>query len=59
MEAALRHNARVVDLQLDGKAETAVIQEVQYDHLGKDVLHVDFKRVDQGRAGQRDGAGSS
>jgi large subunit ribosomal protein L25 len=45
VETALRHNTRVVDLQLDGKTETAVIQEVQYDHLGQDVLHVDFKRV--------------
>jgi large subunit ribosomal protein L25 len=45
VETALRHNVRVVDLQLDGKSETAVIQEVQYDHLGADVLHVDFKRV--------------
>jgi large subunit ribosomal protein L25 len=45
LETALRHNIRVVDLQLDGKSETAVIQEVQYDHLGQDVLHVDFKRV--------------
>jgi large subunit ribosomal protein L25 len=45
VETALRHNVRVVDLQVDGKSETAVIQEVQYDHLGADVLHVDFKRV--------------
>ena len=45
IETALRRNVRVVDLQLDGTAETAVIQEVQYDHLGQDVLHVDFKRV--------------
>jgi large subunit ribosomal protein L25 len=45
IETALRRNVRVVDLQLDGSAETAVIQEVQYDHLGQDVLHVDFKRV--------------
>jgi large subunit ribosomal protein L25 len=44
-ETALRHNVRVVDLQAGGTTETAVIQEVQYDHLGKDVLHVDFKRV--------------
>jgi large subunit ribosomal protein L25 len=44
-ESALRHNVRVVDLQAGGKTETAVIQEVQYDHLGKEVLHVDFKRV--------------
>jgi large subunit ribosomal protein L25 len=45
LETALRHNVRVVDLQLDGKSETAVIQEVQYDHLGQGVLHIDFKRV--------------
>src|SRR4051812_22261245 len=45
LETALRHNTRVVDLQLDGKSETAVIQDVQYDHLGMGVLHVDFKRV--------------
>lgn len=42
---ALRHNARVVDLDLDGQSQTAVIQEVQYDHLGMGVLHIDFKRV--------------
>jgi large subunit ribosomal protein L25 len=45
LETALRHNARVVDLRLDGKTELAVIQEVQHDHLGKEVLHIDFKRV--------------
>jgi large subunit ribosomal protein L25 len=43
--AALRHGARVVDLQTDGTAETALIREVQWDHLGKEVLHVDFARV--------------
>jgi large subunit ribosomal protein L25 len=44
-ETALRHNVRVVDLQLAAGSETAVIQEVQFDHLGSSVLHVDFKRV--------------
>jgi large subunit ribosomal protein L25 len=43
--AALRHGARVVDLKTDGAAETALIREVQWDHLGKEVLHVDFARV--------------
>jgi large subunit ribosomal protein L25 len=43
--SAIRHHARVMDLAIGGKAETAVIQEVQYDHLGKEILHVDFKRV--------------
>ena len=29
----------------DGKTEKALIRELQWDHLGKEVLHVDFKRV--------------
>jgi large subunit ribosomal protein L25 len=44
-ETALRHNTRVVDLQLPAGPQTAVIQDVQYDHLGSVVMHVDFKRV--------------
>ena len=36
---------RIVDVHLDGTVEKAQIMEVQWDHLGKDVLHVDFKRV--------------
>src|SRR5262245_14862172 len=42
---AVRHGARVVDLQTDGKTETAQIVELQWDHLGKEILHADFKRV--------------
>jgi large subunit ribosomal protein L25 len=45
IDTALRHHARIVDLKIDGQTETAVIQEVQHDHLGVEVLHVDFKRV--------------
>jgi large subunit ribosomal protein L25 len=43
--AALRHHARTLDLVVDGKTDTVLIQEVQHDHLGSDVLHVDFRRV--------------
>src|SRR5437868_10700136 len=32
LQTALRHHARVVELRLDGQTETAVIQEIQYDH---------------------------
>jgi large subunit ribosomal protein L25 len=42
---ALRHGARLVELKGPKSAEAAIIQEVQWDHLGKDVLHVDFRRV--------------
>jgi large subunit ribosomal protein L25 len=41
----IRHNVRVVNLQLDGKTESCLIKEIQWDSLGKDVLHVDFNRV--------------
>jgi large subunit ribosomal protein L25 len=43
--AALRHGARVVDVQTDGKTEKALITEVQWDHLGKEILHLDFRRT--------------
>src|SRR6266516_4548526 len=41
----IRHGAHVVDLRLDGAGEQALIRDLQWDHLGKDVLHVDFMRV--------------
>jgi large subunit ribosomal protein L25 len=42
---AVRHGTRVVDLQAGGKTEKALIRDVQWDHLGHDILHVDFARV--------------
>jgi large subunit ribosomal protein L25 len=42
---AIRHGVRVVDLQAGGKEEKAFIRDVQWDHLGKELLHVDFTRV--------------
>lgn len=41
----LSHGAHVFDLSVDGKSETVLVKEVQYDHFGKEVLHVDFARV--------------
>jgi large subunit ribosomal protein L25 len=42
---AIRHGVRVVDVQAEGKMEKALIKEVQWDHLGLEILHVDFARV--------------
>ena len=42
---AIRHGIHIVDLQTDGNIQKALIRDVQWDHLGKDVLHVDFARV--------------
>jgi large subunit ribosomal protein L25 len=35
----------LADLDIGGTTETVLIRDVQWDHLGKEVLHVDFSRV--------------
>jgi large subunit ribosomal protein L25 len=44
---AIRHGVRVVEINTDKGTENAQIVEVQWDYLGKDVIHVDLKRVDK------------
>src|SRR5436309_95436 len=41
----LNHGAHLFDLALDGKSEKVLVKEVQYDHLGMEVIHVDLARV--------------
>jgi large subunit ribosomal protein L25 len=41
----LNRGAHLFDLDLDGKSEKVLLKEVQYDHLGTEVIHVDFARV--------------
>jgi len=45
MQQAIRQGTRVVDLQLGGKAEKCLIREIQWDSLGREMVHVDFTRV--------------
>jgi large subunit ribosomal protein L25 len=45
LRSAIRQHARTLQLVVDGKTETVLIQEVQHDHLGSEILHVDFRRV--------------
>lgn len=42
----LNHGTHLFNLSIDGKSETVLVKEVQYDHLGIEVIHVDFARVD-------------
>ena len=35
----------LADLDVNGTAETVLIRDIQWDHLGKEVLHLDFARV--------------
>lgn len=46
LRRAVRTGVRLVDLKIGAKAsEKALIREVQWDHLGMEILHVDFARI--------------
>ncbi len=45
LERIIRHGVHVVDLKTDGAVQKALIRDVQWDHLGLQLLHVDFARV--------------
>jgi large subunit ribosomal protein L25 len=38
---------RVVDLELDGQVDKALLREVQWDTFGNSIRHIDFMRVDR------------
>ncbi|MCE5340929.1 MAG: 50S ribosomal protein L25 [Planctomycetaceae bacterium] len=42
----LHKGKRLMDVEVDGKPEKFLLKEIQYDHLGKRMIHVDFVRVD-------------
>jgi large subunit ribosomal protein L25 len=42
---AVHHGCRLFDLQVRSKKETVIIKDLQYDHLGKDIIHADLMRV--------------
>jgi large subunit ribosomal protein L25 len=45
LEKAVRHGVHVIDIQTGNKTEKALIRDLQWDHLGKELLHVDLARV--------------
>lgn len=42
----LHHGRRLMDVQIDKSKQKMLVKELQYDHLGKDIIHVDMMRVD-------------
>jgi large subunit ribosomal protein L25 len=43
---ALRHGLHgMIQVAVDGANQSVVIKDLQYDHLGIDIFHVDFERV--------------
>lgn len=41
----LEHGTHLFALSVEGKSENVLVKDVQYDHLGLEVIHVDFARV--------------
>jgi len=42
----LHHGHRLYDVDIEGKTETMLVKDLQYDYLGKEIIHADFVRVD-------------
>ncbi|MBN2315282.1 MAG: 50S ribosomal protein L25 [Sedimentisphaerales bacterium] len=42
----LHHGHRLMDIQVGQKKEKMIIKELQYDYLGRDIIHADLMRVD-------------
>ncbi len=47
--AARRHHEHVFALELGKEIDTVMVGELQWDPLGEQILHVDFRRVDLAR----------
>ena len=41
----LHHGHRLIDVQVGRKKEKMIVKELQYDHLGRNVIHADLMRV--------------
>ena len=42
----LHRGHRLIDVQIGKKNEKMIIKDLQYDYLGKEIIHVDLMRVD-------------
>ena len=42
---AVHHGHRLLDIQIKSKKQKVIIKDLQYDHLGKEIIHADLMRV--------------
>jgi len=42
----LHHGHRLMDVKIDGKTQKMIVKDLQYDYLGRDIVHADLMRVD-------------
>jgi len=43
---AIHHRHRLMDVQIGRKRQKMVLKDIQYDYLGRNIIHVDLMRVD-------------
>ena len=41
----IKKSTHLAQLQVDGTSEMVIVRDIQWDHLGKEILHMDFARV--------------
>jgi len=46
IELAIQHGDRLLEVDIEGEVQNALVKDVQYDTYGHSVLHVDLARVD-------------
>jgi large subunit ribosomal protein L25 len=42
----IKKSAHLAQLTIGDKTEMALVKDIQWDHLGKEIIHLDFARVD-------------
>lgn len=42
----LRRGSRLMDVKIGGETQKMILKDLQYDYLGRDIIHVDLMRVD-------------
>jgi large subunit ribosomal protein L25 len=42
----LHHGHRLMDIKIGSQTEKMIVKDLQYDHLGRDIIHADLMRVD-------------
>ena len=47
MSLLIKRGAHIVELELDGDTQVALIKDVQWDALGSKIVHADFMRIDR------------
>jgi large subunit ribosomal protein L25 len=45
VQQAVTHGERLMEIDLEGKTQNALVKAVQYDPFGNDVIHIDLARV--------------